>query len=157
MLATYGIFGVFADLALAVHILFIFASMALLGATLTLPGIAGIVFTIGMAVDSNVLIYERIREESHLGRVDHFGAGRRLQARLCHHHRLQRDDVRGGGDPLSLRLGRGARLRGVARPWHSHLGHHGGDHDADDDRAVVPPHSAPTAGCRYEAADAAPQ
>jgi protein-export membrane protein SecD len=68
MLATYGIFGVFADLALGVHILFIFASMALLGATLTLPGIAGVVFTIGMAVDSNVLIYERIREESHLGR-----------------------------------------------------------------------------------------
>jgi len=68
MLTTYGIFGVFADLALAVHILFIFASMALLGATLTLPGIAGVVFTIGMAVDSNVLIYERIREEAHLGR-----------------------------------------------------------------------------------------
>jgi SecD/SecF fusion protein len=68
MIATYGIFGVFADLALAVHILLIFASMVLLGATLTLPGIAGIVFTIGMAVDSNVLIYERIREEAHLGR-----------------------------------------------------------------------------------------
>jgi preprotein translocase subunit SecD len=68
MLTTYGVFGVFADIALAVHILFIFASMALLGATLTLPGIAGIVFTIGMAVDSNVLIYERIREEAHLGR-----------------------------------------------------------------------------------------
>jgi SecD/SecF fusion protein len=68
MLATYGIFGVFADIALCVHILFIFAAMAMLGATLTLPGIAGIVFTIGMAVDSNVLIYERIREEGHLGR-----------------------------------------------------------------------------------------
>jgi preprotein translocase subunit SecD len=68
MLATYGVFGVFADIALAVHILFIFASMVLLGATLTLPGIAGVVFTIGMAVDSNVLIYERIREEAHLGR-----------------------------------------------------------------------------------------
>ncbi len=51
MIATYGIFGVFADLALGVHILLIFASMVLLGATLTLPGIAGIVFTIGMAVD----------------------------------------------------------------------------------------------------------
>jgi preprotein translocase subunit SecD len=68
MLTTYGIFGVFADLALCVHIMFIFASMAVLGATLTLPGIAGIVFTIGMAVDSNVLIYERIREEAHAGR-----------------------------------------------------------------------------------------
>jgi preprotein translocase subunit SecD len=68
MLITYGIFGVFANIALAVHISFIFAALVLLGATLTLPGIAGIVLTIGMAVDSNVLIYERIREEAHMGR-----------------------------------------------------------------------------------------
>ena len=68
MLLTYGVFGVFADIALGVHILLIFASMVLLGATLTLPGIAGIVLTIGMAVDANVLIYERIREENHNGR-----------------------------------------------------------------------------------------
>ena len=68
MLLTYGVFGIFADLALAVHILLIFAFMVLLGATLTLPGIAGIVFTIGVAVDANVLIYERIREEAHAGR-----------------------------------------------------------------------------------------
>ena len=68
MLITYGIFGVFANIALLVHIAFIFAALVLLGATLTLPGIAGIVLTIGMAVDSNVLIYERIREEAHMGR-----------------------------------------------------------------------------------------
>ena len=68
MLITYGVFGVFADIALLVHIAIIFASLILLGATLTLPGIAGIVLTIGMAVDSNVLIYERIREEVHSGR-----------------------------------------------------------------------------------------
>ncbi len=68
MLMTYGTFGVFADLALFVHIAFIFASLILLRATLTLPGIAGIVLTIGMAVDSNVLIYERIREEFKAGR-----------------------------------------------------------------------------------------
>lgn len=68
MLVTYGTFGVFANIALGVHILLIFASMVLLGATLTLPGIAGIVLTIGMAVDANVLIYERIREENHMGR-----------------------------------------------------------------------------------------
>jgi preprotein translocase subunit SecD len=68
MLITYGIFGVFANIALAVHVSFIFAALVLLGATLTLPGIAGIVLTIGMAVDSNVLIYERIREEAHMGR-----------------------------------------------------------------------------------------
>lgn len=69
MLITYGIFGVFANIALAVHVAFIFAGLVLLGATLTLPGIAGIVLTIGMAVDSNVLIYERIREEAHSGRT----------------------------------------------------------------------------------------
>ncbi len=68
MLITYGVFGVFADLALAIHIIMIFAGLVLLQATLTLPGIAGIVLTIGMAVDSNVLIYERIREESRAGR-----------------------------------------------------------------------------------------
>jgi SecD/SecF fusion protein len=68
MLITYGVFGVFANIALFVHISFIFAALILLGATLTLPGIAGIVLTIGMAVDSNVLIYERIREENHMGR-----------------------------------------------------------------------------------------
>jgi preprotein translocase subunit SecD len=68
MLITYGTFGIFANIALLVHISFIFAGLILLGATLTLPGIAGIVLTIGMAVDSNVLIYERIREENHMGR-----------------------------------------------------------------------------------------
>ena len=68
MLVTYGVFGIFANIALAIHIAFIFAALILMGATLTLPGIAGIVLTLGLAVDANVLIYERIREESHLGR-----------------------------------------------------------------------------------------
>ena len=68
MLMTYGTFGIFADLALTVHIGMIFAGLILLQATLTLPGIAGIVLTIGMAVDANVLIYERIREEARSGR-----------------------------------------------------------------------------------------
>ena len=68
MLVTYGLFGVFANIALAVHVVLIFALMVFLGSTLTLPGIAGIVLTIGMAVDSNVLIYERIREEFKMGR-----------------------------------------------------------------------------------------
>ena len=55
-------------IALLIHVVMIFASIVLLQATLTLPGIAGIIFTIGMAVDSNVLIYERIHEEFKLGR-----------------------------------------------------------------------------------------
>lgn len=68
MIASYGIFGVIANIAVVVNIIFVVALLALVGATLTLPGIAGIVLTVGMAVDSNVLIYERIREEQRLGR-----------------------------------------------------------------------------------------
>ena len=63
MLITYGVFGVFANLALFVHIAFIFAGLVLLGSTLTLPGIAAIALTLGMAIDANVIIAERIREE----------------------------------------------------------------------------------------------
>ncbi|MBS0351299.1 MAG: protein translocase subunit SecD, partial [Proteobacteria bacterium] len=63
MVIYYHLFGIFADLALVLNTIFIVAVMSLLGATLTLPGIAGMVLTIGMAVDANVLIDERIREE----------------------------------------------------------------------------------------------
>jgi len=63
MLATYRSFGVFANIALIVNVGLIFGLLSLIGATLTLPGIAGIVLTIGMAVDANVLVFERIREE----------------------------------------------------------------------------------------------
>ena len=68
MIVTYGLFGVFADLALIVNILVILGIMALINATLTLPGIAGFVLTVGAAVDANVLINERIREELKRGR-----------------------------------------------------------------------------------------
>ncbi len=68
MIAVYGLFGVAADIALAVNILLLLAILSALGATLTLPGIAGIALTMGMAVDANVLIFERIREESRRGR-----------------------------------------------------------------------------------------
>jgi preprotein translocase subunit SecD len=69
MVVTYGLFGVFASVAVAVNIGMIFGILSLLNATLTLPGIIGIVLTIGIAVDSNVLIYERIREEVRTGRT----------------------------------------------------------------------------------------
>jgi SecD/SecF fusion protein len=68
MFVFYGFFGVLANLALAINIVMILAVLSLIGSTLTLPGIAGIVLTMGMAVDSNVLIYERIREEVKSGR-----------------------------------------------------------------------------------------
>ncbi|MGN6499594.1 MAG: protein translocase subunit SecD [Tsuneonella sp.] len=68
MIVTYGRFGVYADCALVLNVLMILGIMAILNSTLTLPGIAGFVLTIGAAVDANVLINERIREERHRGR-----------------------------------------------------------------------------------------
>jgi protein-export membrane protein SecD len=68
MVVCYGLLGAFADLALIANNFLMLGILTTLGATLTLPGIAGIVLTMGMAVDANVLIYERMREESHAGR-----------------------------------------------------------------------------------------
>jgi preprotein translocase subunit SecD len=68
MVIIYGTLGALADIALVLNLVLLLASLSVLGATLTLPGIAGIVLTMGMAVDANVLIYERIREEARNGR-----------------------------------------------------------------------------------------
>lgn len=67
MLAVYKVFGLVANIALVLNMLLLVAALSLFSATLTLPGMAGIVLTIGMAVDANVLIFARIREELHLG------------------------------------------------------------------------------------------
>jgi protein-export membrane protein SecD len=69
MMVVYGFFGFLANLALVVNVILLFGVMSALQVTLTLPGIAGIVLTIGMAVDANVLIYERIREEARMGKT----------------------------------------------------------------------------------------
>ncbi|MGE0409426.1 MAG: protein translocase subunit SecD [Amphiplicatus sp.] len=68
MVLTYGRFGIYADIALIANVILIAGALSLFGSTLTLPGIAGIVLTIGMAVDANVLIFERIREETVAGK-----------------------------------------------------------------------------------------
>jgi protein-export membrane protein SecD len=68
MILRYGLFGLFANVALTLNVVLLLAVLTLFGATLTLPGIAGIVLTMGMAVDANVLIFERIREEQRAGR-----------------------------------------------------------------------------------------
>ncbi|MXU65632.1 protein translocase subunit SecD [Oceanomicrobium pacificus] len=68
MILAYGLFGVFANVALLLNVAMVFALLSTIGATLTLPGIAGIILTIGMAVDANVLVFERIREELKAGR-----------------------------------------------------------------------------------------
>jgi preprotein translocase subunit SecD len=68
MIAFYGLFGLYADIALVFNLAILLAALSLLGATLTLPGIAGMALTMGMAVDANVLVNERIREEIRAGR-----------------------------------------------------------------------------------------
>ncbi|CAG0910966.1 unnamed protein product [Cyprideis torosa] len=67
MLVYYRVFGLLANVALAMNLVLLIAVLSMLQATLTMPGIAGIVLTVGMAVDANVLIFERIREEVRLG------------------------------------------------------------------------------------------
>ena len=69
MVLSYGLFGLVADIALLINLFLILGALSILQATLTLPGIAGIVLTIGMAVDANVLVFERIREEIRTGKT----------------------------------------------------------------------------------------
>ena len=69
MFLTYGLFGLFANIALIINVSLLFGLLSIIGATLTLPGIAGIVLTVGMAVDANVLIFERIKEELKVART----------------------------------------------------------------------------------------
>jgi len=68
MIAAYGLFGIFTTVAVFLNLFLMLGVLSLIGATLTLPGIAGVILTIGMAVDANVLIFERMREEVNHGR-----------------------------------------------------------------------------------------
>tara|TARA_A100001011_G_C14135563_1_gene767420 strand:- start:613 stop:1056 length:444 start_codon:yes stop_codon:yes gene_type:complete len=68
MFLKYGIFGFFADIAIIFNLLILISVLSLIEGTLTMPGIAGIVLTVGMSVDANVLVFERIREELSTGR-----------------------------------------------------------------------------------------
>ena len=111
MVVCYGRFGIFANVALFTNLVLIMAMLSLLQATLTLPGIAGIVLTVGMAVDANVLIFERIREETGHGRTAFNAVEIRLQAGHDDDSRRQHHD-RGCGFPAVLpRLGPGQGIR----------------------------------------------
>ena len=137
MFVTYGTFGFFANVALGVHVILIFALMSLIGSTLTLPGIAGIVLTIGT---SGGLQRADLRAHPRGGAprsVDDLVAGGGLPARLRDHHRLQRHDVHRRRHPVFPGLRPGQGLRRHADPGHHHDRRHRGDHDAHDDRALV--------------------
>ena len=136
MLVTYRLFGVFANIAVAINVAMIFGVLSLLNATLTLPGIAGIVLTVGIAVDSNVLIYERIREEVRAGRTADRGHRRRLQPGARHHPRFEHHDLHRRRGAVLHRHRPGARLRRDARHRHPHHAVHRLHHDAADRRLV---------------------
>ena len=112
MILSYGLFGIIADVALAMNIFLIMAVLSVLGATLTLPGIAGIVLTIGMAVDANVLIFERIREEIRVGKSPLNAVEVGFWARLHDDYRCQCDDRYRRRHPVCHGLWTGQGLRG---------------------------------------------
>ena len=119
MFAGYGLFGLFANIALIVNIALIFAVLSLIGATLTLPGIAGIVLTIGIAVDANVLINERIREEIRSGKSPYAAVDAGYSRALVTIIDSNVTDADRGAGAVLARLGPGARLRRDAD--HRHL------------------------------------
>ena len=86
MLFYYRGSGMNAIVALLLNMILMLAGLIMFGATLTLPGIAGIILTIGMAVDSNVLIFERIREEMRSGKTIPSSDRAGLCPRICHHY-----------------------------------------------------------------------
>ena len=136
MLVTYGLFGLFANIAVAINVAMIFGVLSLLNATLTLPGIAGIVLTVGIAVDSNVLIYERIREEVRGGRIADQCHRRRILARARHHSRFQHHHLHRRRRAVLYRHRPGARLCRDARHRHHHHGVHRLHPDAPDRRVL---------------------
>ena len=150
MIATYGRFGIYATVALVLNVLMILGIMAVLNTTLTLPGIAGFVLTIGAAVDANVLINERIREERRRGRRVVAAVGRsacrpdrgrgthgRPRSRCRFDQEGSRRDGRGlasgrSADGGELRPLRPLCHRGAGAERADDPGHHGAaEHDAD--------------------------
>ena len=126
MLVTYGRFGVYATIALVVNALMILGIMAMFNATLTLPGIAGFVLTIGAAVDANVLINERIREELRRGRkvLDAIDTGYREASTAIFDANIT--NTIAAALMCVFRLGPDPRLRRRAADRHRHLGLHRG-------------------------------
>ena len=109
-----------ADWALVLNIIYLMGALSSMRATLTLPGIAGIILAIGMAVDSNVLMFERIREELRLGKTIRAAVDSGYDKASVHHHRLPRDHPDYGGGPLPVWHG---THQGLCRHPQSGRGH----------------------------------
>ncbi len=114
MLIYYRGAGINACLALILNLIILLGFMGFAGSVLTLPGIAGVILTIGMGVDSNVLIFERIREELRAGKSAAMAVQQGFASRLGYDHRYPRDDDRLGADSVPVRHRAGAWIRGDA-------------------------------------------
>ena len=147
MALYYGLFGLVADLALVLNLIIMLGVLSLLQATLTLPGIAGIVLTIGMAVDANVLIFRANTRGGARRPGAVLGHGGRLSPRLHDDHRLEPDDADCRHHPLRHRHRSGEGLRRHARDRDRHLHVHRHAGEPDD-----PGHLAPPAAARDAAA-----
>ncbi len=125
MIATYGRFGLFAAAALVVNLALTIAGLSMMGATLTLPGMAGILLALGMAVDANILINERTREElgKRNGVIASIEAG--VPPRLHDDHGRQRHDADQDADPVHCRRRRHPRLCRHYQPRHPRFDVHG--------------------------------
>ncbi len=141
----YGLFGWFANLALVINLFLMLGIMSLLQATLTLPGMAGILLTLGMAVDANILINERIREEQRARPPASGCAGARFFAGLQHHLRQQRHRLPGARDAVRVRLRAGQGLRRHDHRRHRHLAVHRLDADPASGLPLVYRHAAEAA------------
>ena len=124
MVLAYGSLGIIANIALVANVVLIIAILSVLGATLTMPGIAGIVLTMGMAVDSNVIIYERVQRGTATGTIPRPVARFGLCTRACNGRGRQRDDLHRGSHPVLSRLRAGSWLRRHACHRHRHDGVH---------------------------------
>ena len=132
MLVYYRGAGINADLALILNLVILLGFMGAVGATLTLPGIAGVILTIGMGVDSNVLIFERIREETAGGQSSLGGGGPRFCSCVGHHRGHARDHDCLGGDSVPVRHWSGKGICYHADVWSAGQPFHCGVCIADD-------------------------
>ena len=114
MLVYYRLSGVNAVVALVANLVILLGAMAYTGATLTLPGIAGVILTVGVGVDTNVLVFERIREELRNGKTVRAAVQQRLRARVDHDPRHPRHRAHRGRLPVPVRHRAHQGLRGDA-------------------------------------------
>ena len=141
LLIFYRVLGAVAAIALVIYAVFLFALVKLIPITLTLPGIAGLILTLGVAADANIVIFERIKEEARAGQIDPGRHLRRLRQGAAHDHRRQRRHDRRRVHPVHARHGGRQGLRVHAGRRHDHLAVHGRARHLGDPR-LDEPHAA---------------